>query len=183
MAIKVGGEQSGGMDEINVTPLIDVVLVLLIIFMVLTPITVQKMANNLPPNDPPEQETPPPPDDQLMLAVYEDGSLALNLKVGTDADLMKEIAQRLRAKEKKTVFIDAHPDANYGRVVQVMDLVRGTSFTNDPETNAIVTTVKVGLAELKEEGPTRLEPGAVLPTTGGAGDGAAPATPAAPAAP
>ncbi len=167
MAIKVGGEQSGGMDEINVTPLIDVVLVLLIIFMVLTPITVQKMANNLPPNDPPE--APPPPDtppDQLMLAVYEDGSLALNLKVGTDEALMKEIAQRLRSKEKKTVFIDAHPAANYGRVVQVMDLVRGTAFTHDPETNAIVTTVTVGLAELKEEGPTRLEPGAVLPGAG-----------------
>ena len=44
MGAKVGGSNKGGMDEINVTPLIDIVLVLLIIFMVLTPITVQKMA-------------------------------------------------------------------------------------------------------------------------------------------
>ena len=64
MSIQVKGSQAGGMDEINVTPLIDVVLVLLIIFMVLTPLTVQKMANNLPP---PDEETPPPPPDSPVL--------------------------------------------------------------------------------------------------------------------
>jgi biopolymer transport protein ExbD len=164
------------MDEINVTPLIDVVLVLLIIFMVLTPITVQKMANNLPPPDD-EEPPPPPPDqppDQLMLAVYEDGTLSLNLKEGSDEELMKEIGQRLRSKEKKTVFIDAHPKANYARVVQVMDLVRATSMDEDPETKKKVSQVKVGLADLKEEGPARLAPGQVLPVPG-ATDGAAPA--------
>ena len=92
MSIQVKGSEQGGMDEINVTPLIDVVLVLLIIFRVLTPITVQKMANNMPP---PEEDTPPPPPDQqpdqLMLAVYEDGKLALNLRESTDEDIMKEL--------------------------------------------------------------------------------------------
>ena len=161
MAIKVGEKQSGGMDEINVTPLIDIVLVLLIIFMVLTPITIQKMASNLPP---PDVEEPPPPDtppDQLMVAVYEDGTLALNLKAGADLDIKHEVAQRLRSKDKKTVFVDAHPKANYGRVVLVMDMLREAGAE------------KVGLAELKDEGPARLDPSAALP---------APATPATPAA-
>ncbi len=176
MAIKVPTSQQGGMDEINVTPLIDVVLVLLIIFMVLTPITVQKLANNLPPPD--EEVPPPPPDeppDQLMVAVYEDGSLSLNLKEGTDDELMKEIALRLRSKEKKTVFIDAHPKANYARVVQVMDLVRATASEEDPETKKLVSSVKVGLADLKEEGPARLAPGQALPVPGAPAAGTAPA--------
>jgi len=165
MSIKVPTSAQGGMDEINVTPLIDVVLVLLIIFMVMTPITVRKMASNLPPPDT-EEPPPPPPDqvpDQLMVAVYEDGTISLNLKEGTDTALMEEITLRLRSKEKKTVFIDAAPNANYGRVVQVMDLVRGAGAEN------------VGLAELKEEGPARLEPGQVLPVPGAAG-ATAPAT-------
>jgi len=176
MSIKVPTSQQGGMDEINVTPLIDVVLVLLIIFMVMTPITVQKMANNLPPEDT-EEPPPPPPDqppDQLMVAVYEDGAISLNLRESTDEDLMKEIELRLRPKEKKTVFIDAHPKANYARVVQVMDLVRGTAMEEGPD-GRMVTVVKVGLADLKEEGPARLAPGQTLPVPGAPAAGAAPA--------
>lgn len=153
MGAKLGGGSSpGGMDEINVTPLIDVVLVLLIIFMVLTPVTVRKMASNLPPVD---DSPPPPPDqvpqDQLMVAVYVDGTTALNLKMETDDELRKDITNRLRGRAKKSVFVDAHPDANYGRVVQVMDLVRQCGAEH------------VGFADLKDEGPAKLDPGAVLP--------------------
>jgi biopolymer transport protein TolR len=167
MGIRVGSGGSGGMDEINVTPLIDVVLVLLIIFMVLTPITVQKMASHLPPPDLEEPPEPPPdqPPDQLLVAVYEDGSLALNLKQAPDADIKHEVATRLRGKEKKTVFIDAHPDANYGRVVNVMDMIREAGAE------------KVGLADMKDEGPQKLEPGAVLPAEGAAALTPAPVTP------
>lgn len=156
MGAKVGGASGGKMDEINVTPLIDVVLVLLIIFMVLTPITIEKMASNLPPTD---EETPPPPppdqkDEQLMLAVYEDGSLSLNLKEGPDDQLFNELGQRLRAKEKKTVFIDAAPSANYARVIEVIDRARAAGAD------------KVGFADLKDEGPARLAPGQMLPVPG-----------------
>jgi len=137
------------MDEINVTPLIDIVLVLLIIFMVMTPITVEKMASNLPPTDPPEE--PPPdqvPPDQLMVAIYEDNTVALNLKPEpTDEALHEDVRLRLRGKDKKTVFVDAHPKANYGRVITVIDVVRDAGAD------------KIGFADLKEEGPARLPPG------------------------
>jgi len=152
MGMSVGAKNQGGMDEINVTPLIDVVLVLLIIFMVLTPVTVQKMASNLPPVDdsppPPPDQTPP---DQLMVAVYQDGTLALNLKMETDEELRTDITNRLRGRAKKSVFMDAHPDANYGRVVEIMDVVRQCGAEH------------VGFADMKDEGPAKLEPGAVLP--------------------
>ena len=155
MGAKVGGASGGKMDEINVTPLIDVVLVLLIIFMVLTPITIEKMASNLPPTD---EDTPPPPpdqkDEQLMLAVYEDGTLSLNLKEGSDDQLFNELGQRLRGKEKKTVFIDAAPAANYARVIEVIDRARAAGAD------------KVGFADLKDDGPARLAPGQMLPVPG-----------------
>lgn len=165
MGAKVGPSGGGGMDEINVTPLIDIVLVLLIIFMVLTPITVEKMASNLPPTDPPEE--PPPdqvPPDQLMVAIYDDNTVALNLKPeATDEALHEDVRVRLRGKEKKTVFVDAHPNANYGRVITVIDLVRDAGAD------------KIGFAELKDEGPARLPPGMDYATF------SAPAAPAAPA--
>lgn len=164
MGAKVGDKKGGGMDEINVTPLIDIVLVMLIIFMVLTPITVEKMASNLPPQD--QEDEPPPPDqppDQLMVAIYADGSLALNLKPESDAELAADIERRLKSKEKKTVFIDAHPEANYQRVVQVMDLVRSKGAD------------RVGLVDMKDEGPARLPPGVLLPGMEGYVPPAAPA--------
>ncbi len=178
MGAKVGGKKGSGMDEINVTPLIDVVLVLLIIFMVLTPMTVQKMAQNLPPID---DEEPPPPDplvppDQLLVAVYADGTVALNLKVEGDEELAKDLKRRLWSRPKKNVFVDAHPDANYGRVVQVIDMVRGASTeTVDGKEKSVV---HVGFADMKDEGPAKLEPGAVLPGT--AVPGAVPVAPAVP---
>ncbi len=168
MGAKVGPSK-GGLDEINVTPLIDVVLVLLIIFMVLTPMTVEKMASNLPPVDPPEEPPPDVPPDQLMVAVFADGTVALNLKPeATDEALHEDIRVRIRGMEKKTVFVDADPKANYGRVVQVIDLARDAGAE------------RIGFADLKDEGPARLPPG-VDPST--LGQPAAPVPGAPPPAP
>ena len=143
MGAKVGNSKKG-MDEINVTPLIDVVLVLLILFMVMTPKKIQNMASNLPPEDT-EEPPPPPPDkppEQLMVAIYADGTTALNLEPYTSDDALLDIlSRRLAAKDKKTVFVDAHPDAPYGRVVSVMDLARDAGAE------------KIGFADLKDEGP------------------------------
>ena len=148
-------ERKAGMDEINITPLIDVVLVLLIIFMVLTPITVQTMASRLPPTD--KDDTPPPdqPQEQLMVEVYDDGTLALNLSPQTDETLRQELFRRLRVRAKKTVFIDADADANYARVVEVIDMARNSGAEN------------VGFAELSDEGPPRLSPSAPAPAPPG----------------
>jgi biopolymer transport protein ExbD len=149
MGAKVGGASGGGMDEINVTPLIDVVLVLLIIFMVLTPITLTKMATELPPET--EDEPPPPPDpnqDQLLVAVYKDNTMALNLIPVDAAKLEAELKKRLknRPKDKRVVFIDGHPDASYEIVVNTIDQIRDCGAE------------RVGFAEMKDDGPSQLTP-------------------------
>ena len=128
----------GGMSEINVTPLIDIMLVLLIIFMVITPPTVTEMAANLPSNE--KTEVPPDdvPKDQLVASVCKDGSFALNKNVMTLDELATQVSRRIRSKAKKVVFVDAHPDAPYNEVVSLMDRVRDAGAE------------RVGLAKLKE---------------------------------
>ncbi|MCP4809695.1 MAG: biopolymer transporter ExbD [Proteobacteria bacterium] len=140
MGAKVGGSKGGANSDINVTPLIDVVLVLLIIFMVLTPRTIEEITASLPS----KTETKKKQDDkndQLLVAVYEDGSAALNLKKMDDRELWDQLRKRLRAKEKKVVFVDAHPNLEFGRVVSMMDLAKDAGAD------------RVGLARIKDEGP------------------------------
>ena len=120
VTLKKGKEAS---RDINVTPLIDVVLVLLIIFMVITPIMIYEMAVNLPDKTETVQRDNLPKD-QLLVAACEDGTIALNRTVLSLEEVRDTLRTRLRAKAKKTVFVDAHPDAAYERVVQLLDTAR-----------------------------------------------------------
>ncbi len=150
MGAKVGGKKGGAEADINVTPLIDIVLVLLIIFMVLTPRTIEEMTANLPS----KTETAKKQDDkkdQLLVAIYGDGSLALNLKSMDEREIFDQLRQRLRATDKKVVFVDAHPELDYGRVVAVMDLAKDAGAE------------RVGLARMKTEGPVKASGGDAAP--------------------
>ena len=132
-----GGKPVNG--DINVTPLIDVVLVLLIIFMVITPIMIEEMAVNLPQKTE-KVEKQDIPKEQLVAAVCEDGSFTLN-KTSMDLDeLATQVSKRLRRKsgDEKVVFIDGHPDASYDRIVNLIDTVRASGAE------------RVGIASLKE---------------------------------
>ena len=151
MGMSVGGSKKGARADINVTPLIDIVLVVLIIMMVSIPIQVNEMGVKVPsldPNQPPPPTEPNP--DQLVLAMYKNGTLALNRELMTQPILFNQITRRLRSLDKKNVFIDADPEVPYGRVVDMLDLSRQAGAE------------KVGLAKIKEAGPaeaTRVHPG------------------------
>ena len=140
-------ESKGAVGDINVTPLIDIVLVLLIIYMVVTPVMTHQMDINLPE----KTETVPEdkvPTEQLLVATCEDGTYTFNRKVHelgplTDS-LRKKIVKKRAAGEKPVVFVDAHPEAGYAAVVKLMDAVRDAG-------NQANIKVKIGLASLKEE--------------------------------
>ncbi len=138
MGAKVGG---GSFDDINMTPLIDIVLVVLIIMMVNIPIAVQSLGVKLP--GPVDSPPPPQTDDieQLVLAAYENGDMALNRRMMPEEMVFGEITRRLRPMEKKIVFIDAHPALGYGRVVDLVDLAKEAG------------AAKVAFAKMKEAGP------------------------------
>lgn len=149
MGAQLGGK--GTMSEMNLTPLIDIVLVVLIIMMVNIPIQVEEMTVKLPGAEVKTSRFDVPPE-QLVIAVYEDERLALNRQVMTEDVLFYEVTRRLRPMDKKSVFIDAAPHTGYGRVVDMMDLARAAGAS------------KVGLARMKEGGPlapTSVSPGAM----------------------
>src|SRR5690348_4061879 len=128
MAMDVGARgDTGVVPQMNVTPLVDVVLVLLIIFMVITPLLAKTFWIHTPKQEKEEveaqelQQDPTPP---LVLRVGADRALELNgTTVGFD-----ELPERLRrifaARTDHVVFFDADDEAAYGFVVQVMDQAR-----------------------------------------------------------
>jgi biopolymer transport protein TolR len=134
MAMDVGGKKSGPKSDINVTPLIDVVLVLLIIFMVLTPSMLKNLPTMVP--DKSEDNAPAMPSDSAIMVEYTaKRELTVNSESIAIEALASKLSERLKARRQKVVFFKAEDKAPYGEVVRLLDIARGSGA----ETLAIVT--------------------------------------------
>ena len=111
-------------SAINVTPLVDVVLVLLIIFMVLSPSVLKETDVNVPEQAEVEAAAPPPPD-QLVMAVDKDGGLRFGKDPIEVSAVAGTVGAALQARAEKVVFFEIDDAANYGHVLHLMDLCRG----------------------------------------------------------
>lgn len=129
MAMNVGSGGHGKLVQpsMNVTPLVDVVLVLLIIFMVITPLLTKKFWVHTPKQEKDEvtkEELAQDPEPPLVLYVGADGKITIN---GTEVGF-EEMPLRLKrmfaARDDHILFFDAHDDADYGYTVEVMDQAR-----------------------------------------------------------
>lgn len=128
MAMNVGTASGKGPAPVmNVTPLVDVVLVLLIIFMVMTPLLSKKFWVHTPKQEKQEVEKPDlanDPQPPLVLRVGADSTITVN----GAAVAMEELPARLRrmfaAREDHILFFDAADDVAYGTAVEVMDKAR-----------------------------------------------------------
>lgn len=136
MAFASGGK--GVRSDINVTPLIDVVLVLLIVFMVLVPKLLMMTKVDVPPKVPPDQNNPTPPSsDQLVVGISGDDHITINDQAIAE-DLFAEKIRTLmqgRSDSRRLMFFNPEDDANYGFVNKVMDIARGAGV----KTIAIMT--------------------------------------------
>ena len=130
------GSKGGVRSDINITPLVDVVLVLLIIFMVLTPLMEKEIGVRVPEDIPPDQITEPPPPDltQVVFKVDEAGNFHINSETLTDANLMDRLKAYYKLSKSKeatqgppVIFFDAEDKAKYVRVVKALDPIRDSS--------------------------------------------------------
>ena len=129
MGMSMGGS-GGPKSEINVTPLVDVVLVLLIIFMVVQPLLQMGYDVQVPPNAPPTEPNQPPPTDQIIVSVTANEDVYLNKARIDKQDLPVRISEILRNRGSKVVFFSVEDSVNYGKAVQVMDVVRNNGAKN-----------------------------------------------------
>jgi len=128
MAIQLGGgfKKLRIQPEMNVTPLVDVVLVLLIIFMVLAPVMSKSFWVRLPPKDDTEQQLDAAndPDRPLVLTVAADGKTLIN-KIEVDrAELPRKLIRMLNARPDNTVYLDGADEAEFGHVLSAVDLAK-----------------------------------------------------------
>jgi biopolymer transport protein TolR len=126
MAMDLGGAKGGVKSDINVTPLVDVMLVLLIIMMLVAPMLQQGVAVRLPTAantvDKPETQ------EQTVLAISKDKSFYLNARPVTEGEMTTRLNELLENKKEKIVLIKADEEVEYSAVMTAMDQLRNAGI-------------------------------------------------------
>ena len=125
MAVRLGSNEEL-QSEINITPLVDVVLVLLVIFMVVTPLLKQEVPIELPiaDNSRATQDLT-----QLTLTIAADGGVLLNSQPMLREALVTQLQAIYAERADKTIFLEADRNLSYGQVVDVMDDCKAAGVT------------------------------------------------------
>lgn len=127
MAMNVGG--GGGVAaNINMTPMIDILLVLLIIFMAISPVHPKGLEALAP--QPPPPNTPPPPDNDrtVVIQIAKDKSVKINQEDSTWDALEKRLMEIFKTRNDRVVFVKGDPDLDFSVIAQAIDAAHGANI-------------------------------------------------------
>ena len=120
-----GHNDRGTMAEINVTPLVDVMLVLLVIFMVTAPMMQQGVQVNLPKAD---TKAMNPAEETVVVTVDKNNKVFINKDETPEGDLRAKLTDMFATRTKKEVFLKADAGVPYGEVVRIMADIKGAGI-------------------------------------------------------
>jgi len=124
------GTGSGPKSDINITPYIDILLVLLIIFMVITPTKQLDLEVKVPQQNTDEKKNTPPPPGVIVVSMSESAQLAINSEPVGISELPKKLLDIYSARANKNMFISASAKLPYGDVVKIIDIAKGAGVVD-----------------------------------------------------
>jgi biopolymer transport protein TolR len=129
MGMGVGGKSGGAMSQINMTPMIDVLLVLLIIFMVVQQALQRGVSVQVPPPPDQNQVAQQAPEDQIVLEVKSGPVFAINQQVVAADALEARLREVFATRNRKVIFVKGEENLHYGDVIKAVDASRGAGIT------------------------------------------------------
>jgi biopolymer transport protein TolR len=128
MSMSVGGSGGGPKADINMTPMIDVLLVLIIIFMVITPLTPKGLEALVPQPAPPNVKNTASDQRTVVIVINKDKSMLINTEPTDEAKLGTRLEEIFKTRAERVVFVKGDPDLEFQTVAKAIDVAHGAGI-------------------------------------------------------